>query len=174
MKKLIAILFAAAMTSTLAAAQSTATGTLTVTATVNSSITLTFVTDANGVALGSSGTNAATLAFGSVQAFGGTLATNVTRTTGASSFTVSSPVDVKVDKANAASASYKLTAQLGTADGNTWSVGGVGLSNTAANPITATGAYGTATNFPVAVTIPFSVAGGTSINNSIIYTATAN
>jgi hypothetical protein len=177
MKKLITLVFAAVMMTSFAAAQagSTANGTLSVSATVNGSITLIFNSDANGVALGAAGTNAATLAFGTVQAFGGTLTTGVVRSATANNFTVSSAVDVLVNKANSSSATYTLTAQLGTADAtNTWTVGGVTVTNAAAATVTSTGAYAANSNFPVAITIPFTTASGTSISNKINYTATSN
>ena len=45
-------------------------GTVAITATVVPSMTITFSTDASGITLGGSGTAAATIAFGNVQAFG--------------------------------------------------------------------------------------------------------
>src|SRR3984893_5339372 len=133
MKKLIlfAIVAIVMMVPSFAAAQ-TATGTLTVTATVNSSINLVFNNDAAGVPLSSgAGTNTATLNFGNVSAFGA-IAAGITRTTTATTFTVSTPVDVLVTKANSASANYTLKAQLGAADaGNTWHVGGTTVTNAA-------------------------------------------
>src|SRR5258708_35058846 len=72
MKKVMLLtIFAALMMISSAAVAQTASGTLTVTATVNGSINLVFNSDASGVALSSgAGTNAATLAFGNVSAFG--------------------------------------------------------------------------------------------------------
>jgi len=177
MKKIsIVTIFAALMMiSSVAVAQTTASGTLTVSATVNGSIQLVFNSDAAGVALSSgAGTNAATLAFGNVSAFG-TVAAGVTRTTTASNFTVSSAVDVQVSKTNPASANYTLKAQLGTADAtNTWSVGGVAVTSAAQSTLTATGTYAANSNFPVAITVPFTSASGTTISNTINYVATAN
>ncbi|HEY2392486.1 MAG TPA: hypothetical protein VGK22_15025 [Candidatus Angelobacter sp.] len=177
MKKIsIVTIFAALMMiSSAAVAQTTASGTLTVSATVNGSIQLVFNSDAAGVALSSgAGTNAATLAFGNVSAFG-TVAAGVTRTTTASNFTVSSAVDVQVSKTNSASANYTLKAQLGAADAtNTWSVGGVAVTSAAQSTLTATGAYAANSNFPVAITVPFTSASGTTIANTINYVATAN
>ncbi|HZS28637.1 MAG TPA: hypothetical protein VFB76_15525 [Candidatus Angelobacter sp.] len=176
MKKVMIItIFAALMMISSGAVAQTASGTLTVTATVNGSIQLVFNSDAAGVALSSgAGTNAATLAFGNVSAFGA-VAAGVVRTTAANSFTVSSAVDVLVSETNSASANYKLTAQLGTADAvNSWAVGGVAVTSAAAAQITATGAYGANSNFPVAITVPFTTASGTLISNTINYTATAN
>src|SRR5450432_144678 len=178
MKKLITLVFAAVMMTSFAAAQagSTATGTLSVTATVTGSISLVFNPDAGaGVPLSTgNGTFAASLAFGNVSAFG-PLAANITRTVAANNFTVSTPVDVFVSKFNSTSATYKLTAQLSTADAvNTWSVGGVAVSNAAAATVTATGAYATNNALAVAITVPFTTASGTNISNTINYTATSN
>jgi hypothetical protein len=177
MKKvsIVTIFAALMMISSAAVAQTTASGTLTVSATVNGSIQLVFNSDAAGVALSSgAGTNAATLAFGNVSAFG-TVAAGVARTTTASNFTVSSAVDVQVSKTNSASANYTLKAQLGTADAtNTWSVGGVAVTSAAQATLTATGTYAANSNFPVAITVPFTSASGTTISNTINYVATAN
>jgi hypothetical protein len=175
MKYLALLSLAALLALPSLAAADTATGTLTVTATVNSSINLVFNSDAAGVPLSSgAGTNTATLAFGNVSAYGA-VAANVTRTTTATTFTVSTPVDVLVSKANSASANYTLKAQLGSADAvNTWQVGGVTVTNASQSTITATGAY--ASNVPeaIAITVPFTTANGTSISNTINFTATAN
>jgi hypothetical protein len=149
---------------------------LTVTATVNSSINLVFNSDASGVALSSgAGTNAATLAFGNVSAFG-TLASNITRSVVAgTSFTVSTPVDVQVTTSNSSSANYTLKAQLGSADAvNSWAVNGAAVTSASAATITATGTYGSNVAEPIAITIPFTTASGTNISNTINFTATSN
>lgn len=174
-KVMIFAIFAALMMISSGAIAQTASGTLTVTATVNGSIQLVFNSDAAGVALSSgAGTNAATLAFGNVSAFGA-VAAGVVRSTAANSFTVSSAVDVLVSKTNSASANYTLKAQLGAADAvNNWTVGGVAVTSAAAATVTATGAYASNSNFPVAITVPFTTASGTLISNTINYTATAN
>lgn len=174
MKKLILIAAALMMISSLAAAQTTASGTLAVTATVNGTINLVFNSATGGVTLGSSGTNAASLSFGTVQAFGGTLATGVTRTVGTGNFTVSSPFNVNVAKANLTSANYTLKANLTTADTtNTWVVGGVTVPSGTPATITGTGTYDQDNLFTLALTIPFSST-VTSINNTINFTAQAN
>lgn len=175
MKKvtLIAIAAAVMMFSSLASAQ-TANGALTVTATVTGSINLVFNSDAAGVALTGAGSNAATLAFGNVSAFGA-LGGGITRSATASDFTVSSPFDVLVTKTNSASANYTLKAQLNAADAvNSWQVGGVAVTNAAQSTVTATGAYGSNVPFSLALTIPFASASGTSISNVVNFTATAN
>ncbi len=176
MKKVMLLtIFAALMMISSAAVAQTATGTLTVTATVNGSISLVFNSDTAGVALSSgAGTNAATLAFGNVSAFGA-VAAGITRTSTATNFTVSTPVDVLVSKANSASANYTLKAQLGTADAtNSWQVAGNAVTSAAASTITATGTYGSNAAEAIAITVPFTTASGTLISNTINFTATAN
>lgn len=174
MKKLIVIFAAALMMTSLAAAQ-TATGTLNVTATVNSSINLVFNSDASGVALTSgAGTNAASLNFGNVSAFGA-VAAGVTRTAAATNFSVSTPVDVLVSQANSASANYTLTTQLSTADAtNTWAANGVTFTSATAGTAITTGSYGSNVAVTLAITIPFTTTSGTTISNVVNFTATAN
>src|SRR5260370_38795498 len=91
-------------------------------------MTLVFNSDGAGVPLSSgAGTNAATLNFGNVSAYG-PLTANVGRSlVVGTSFTVNTPVDVVVNKANVTSANYTLTAQLGAAPAgpSTWTVGGL-------------------------------------------------
>jgi hypothetical protein len=177
MKKVVLLTIFAAlmMISSAAVAQTTANGTLTVTATVQGSIQLLFISDASGVPLSGSGTSTATLAFGNVSAFG-PLAANINRSVvPGTSFTVSTPVDVQVNKTNSASANYTLTAQLGATDAvNTWQVAGNTVTSGPAVTITGTGTYGTAASEAIAITVPNATASGTLISNSIKYLATAN
>jgi hypothetical protein len=152
----------------------TASGTVAVTATVGSSVSLTFVTDPNGIALGGAGTSAATVAFGSVQAYGGVVPTNVTKTVnGTTNWKLSTPFDVVVQVANQGSATYTLTAQLNTADAvNTWQIGATTITSASAASLTALGAYGT-TQYTLNLTVPFSEAAG-AISNTLNFVATAN
>jgi hypothetical protein len=176
-----AILFAGLFTGLclmpgLASAQGqTSSGTLTVTAQVQSSISLTFITDTNGVALTGSGTNVATLNFGNVSQFVSPPA-KVTETIATTSFTVSTPFDVSVVKSNVTSANYTLTAEVQTADAvNTWMIDTFPLTivPAAATSLTVTGVYGTNVVHTLYLTIPFS-AGATVISNSVNFVATAN
>jgi hypothetical protein len=150
-----------------------ATGTVAVTATTVVSVSLTFVTDGSGITLGSSGTSAATMAFGSVQAYGGSVPANVTKTVnGTTNWSLATPFDVVVQVANQTSANYTLTAALASADAtNTWALGATNLTTTAAT-LTSTGAYGS-TAYTFKLTIPFSAAAG-AISNTLDFTATAN
>ncbi len=176
MKKTMIVVFTLIFAFSLSAMAQTSSGTLTVTATVADSLNLVFNTDASGAALTGAGTNAATLAFGTISAYGTIATTNVTRTVnGTTDFTVSSPVDVHVTMANSnGSANYTLTAQLGTADAtNTWSVGGKTINDTAATSITATGAYNSDVAQSIALKVPFTESAG-AISNTINFVATAN
>jgi hypothetical protein len=170
----IAALFVCVLSLSNAAVATSAPGTMGVTATVASSMSLTFTTDASGVTVGGTGTSAGTLAFGAEQAFGGTVATGVTRVVnGTTNWTISTPFDVNVAVANQTSATYTLTAQLQSADAtNTWKLGATTITSASAATLTAAGAYGL-TVYILNLTIPFSASAGT-ITNTLNFVATAN
>jgi hypothetical protein len=185
MKKITLVIAAAVALSlagsTAKAAPITASGTLAVTATVTSQIYMIFNTDGSGVALTGAGSNAATLPFGSVSAFT-TPPANVTQTLQATTFTISTPVDVNVRISNpaAASATCTLKAQLASADAtNNWTVGGVAVTNASAVTVNGTLAYQTGNvttggvTEAVAIAIPYTEA-ATTISNTINFTATSN
>jgi hypothetical protein len=176
MRRALWILSLTIFTTTLGgvASATTASGTVGVTATVVSSMSLTFVTDASGITLGGSGTSAATIAFGSVQAYGGSVPTGVTRTVnGTTNWKLATPFDVVVAIANQTSANYTLTAQLSSSDAvNTWQLGSTTVTSASAATLTATGTYGT-TVYTLNLTIPFTEAAG-AISNTINFVATAN
>ena len=171
------LLTMALLTLTLTIGVSTASatdGTVAVTATTVASVSLVFETDEVGIALGGNDTGTATIAFGTVQAFGGTLAGGVTRTVnGITDWSLSTPFDVVVQVANDTdSDNYTLTAALQTADlVNTWQLGAIGLT-TAPVALTTVGAFGI-TPYTFKLTIPFSEAAG-SISNTMNFVATAN
>jgi len=174
-KALIIAAFAALMVASAndARAQATSTGTLTVTATVESSIGLTFETDASGVSLTGAGTSAATLAYGTVSAYGTIAAANVTRSVAASDFSVSSPFGLKVIKANSSSANYTLQAALGSADAtNTWTINATALT-TSNQTLGSTYGYGSAVSHTMKLTVPFSAAAG-ALSKNVNFTATSN
>ena len=149
----------------------TGSGTLGVTATVQGSISLTFVTDASGLAVTGTTTSTASLPFGNVSMYSGTVPTNVTKTIHATSFDLSTPFDVRVDLANSASTTYTLTATLAAADSiNTWSLGAIDISAAAPHALTAAGVFGTAVPYTLKLTVPASATAG-SISNSINFTA---
>jgi hypothetical protein len=134
-------------------------------------VIMTIVTDPSGIALTGSGTPAAVMAIGTVQAFGGTVPSGVTRIAGMNSWTLATPIDLDVTQVGT-STSYNLTAQLTLSDAqNTWKLNSVTLS-TAASTIAAAHAYGTAA-YNFSLTIPFSAAAG-SISNTVDFIVTAN
>lgn len=178
MKKIItfaALLAAFTMLAGRASAQVTSSGTLTVSATVTSSISMVLDSDSSGVALTGSGTNAATLAFGSVSAFN----TEPTNVTGSydntnSQFTVTTPFDVYVTQANGTSSNYTFAAALHTSDStNTWKIGGTTLTTTSQS-ISTTDSYGANVSHVLSLTIPYATANSTAISEQIDLMATAN
>lgn len=150
----------------------TSSGTLTVTGTVESSISLT-VESAGGTTSGT-GTAAATSALGSISKYGAA-PTGFTLARGASDWTLSSTVGVKVDKANLTSTDYTLTAQLGSApaSGVTWKLNGSTLSDSAATTLTSTGTYASTGSYSWDIVVADSAAAA-AIDNSINFTATSN
>ena len=167
---LASVLSAFALTG-IASAQ-TGSGTLGVTADVAGSISLTFISDAAGVALTGSGTSAAVVPFGTVSMYGGSVLGGVNRTVnGTTSFTLSTPFDVRVDLANSASTTYTLTATLATADAtNIWLIGAIDMSAGAPHALTAAGVFATPVAYTLHLTVPASETVGT-ITNSIGFTA---
>jgi hypothetical protein len=178
MKKATLVILALAMLLPMAAmAQATSSGTLTVSATIQNSMYLTLESVAGGIVLGSGGTPAATMAFGTVAAYGGpSLPAGVTKALVASpaGFKLSTSFGVKVAQYNAATTNgYSLTAALQTSDSNTWAVDGKALTTTA-QAITA-GAqsdYNNAAPHSFDLTIPATENAG-SISNTITLVATA-
>jgi hypothetical protein len=135
-------------------------------------VTLAFVSDPSGITLAGSGTSSVSMNLGTVQAFGGTVPSGVTKTVAGNRWTLSTTLDVQVTQIGILSSSYTLTARLQAADlQNTWALRAVTLSTTSAT-ITTTGTYGTTAN-SFSLTVPFSALAG-SINNTINVTATAN
>ncbi len=139
-------------------------------------LTLAFVSDPSGIALAGSGSSAASVSFGSVQAFGGVVPSGVTKSRAGSTWTLSTPIDFTVQKGgldvlDVLSTHYMMTAQLLAADAqNTWKLNSVTLSTTAATIAPST-VYGTVA-YTFTLTIPFSAAAGT-ISNTISVTVTA-
>ena len=154
------------------ASASTSSGTLTVTGTVESSISLT-IESAGGTTSGT-GTDAATSALGSISKFG-SAPTGFTLARGASDWTLSSTVGVKVEKSNLTSTDYTLTAQLGSApsSGITWKLNGSTLSDSAATTLTSTGTYASTGSYSWDIVVADSAAAA-AIDNAINFTATSN
>jgi predicted secreted protein len=172
MNKILAIAAVALLAAAGGAGAATSSGTLTVTGTVESSISLT-IESAGGTTSGT-GTDAATSALGSISKFG-SAPTGFTLARGASDWTLSSTVGVKVDKANLTSTDYTLTAQLGSApaSGLTWKLNGSTLSDSAATTLTSTGTYGSTGSYSWDLVVADSAAAA-AIDNAISFTATSN
>ena len=170
--RIMALAFAIALGIGSVAQAATSSGTLTVTGTVESSISLT-IESAGGTTSGT-GTNAATTALGNVAKYTDA-PTGFTLARGASNWTMSSVVGVKVDKANLTSTDYTLTAQLGSApaSGVTWKLNGSTLSDSAAATLTSTGTYGATGSYSWDIVIADS-ASAAAIDNAINFTATSN
>jgi hypothetical protein len=147
------------------------------------SLSISVQSDASGLALGGSGSSAATMSFGSMQAFGGSVPSGVTKAVGTSNWTISTPFDVKVGCTNLltllpctiiTSPTYNLTAQLQSSDTtNTWKIASLTLSSTTPVTLTSGGTYSVVTAFTFALTIPFTEASGT-ISNTVNFVAVAN
>ena len=172
MKKILVIATVALLAAATGASAATSSGTLTVTGTVESSISLT-IESAGGTTSGT-GTDAATSALGSISKYA-SAPTGFTLARGASDWTLSSTVGVKVDKANLTSTDYTLTAQLGSApaSGVTWKLNGSTLSDSAATTLTSTGTYGSTGSYSWDIVVADSAAAA-AIDNAISFTATSN
>ena len=171
MKKIIVAAAITLLTASVASA-ATSSGTLTVTGTVESSINLT-IESAGGTTSGT-GTAAATSALGNISKYSAA-PTGFTLARGASDWTISSTVGVKVDKANLTSTDYTLEAQLGSApaSGIVWKLNGSTLSDSAAATLTSTGTYASTGSYSWDVVVADSAAAA-AIDNAINFTATSN
>jgi len=171
MKKFL-VVAAITLVSASVASAATSSGTLTVTGTVESSINLT-IESAGGTTSGT-GTAAATSALGSISKYSAA-PTGFTLARGASDWTLSSTIGVKVDKANLTSTDYTLDAQLGSApaSGVVWKLNGSTLSDSSATTLTSTGTYGSTGSYSWDVVVADSAAAA-AIDNAISFTATSN
>ena len=172
MKKLnLAVAALTIMAATIASAD-TSNGTLTVTGTVASSINLT-IESAGGTTSGT-GTAAATSDLGSIAKYS-SAPTGFTLARGASDWTLSSTVGVKVDKANLTSTDYTLTAQLGSApaSGIVWKLNGSTLSDSAATTLTSTGTYASTGSYSWDIVFADS-ASAAAFDNTINFYAISN
>ena len=147
----------------------TGSGTLTVTGTVVGSITVTI--ESAGGTFTQGGTAAALTSLGSISKFG-VIPTGFTRATAATTWTLSSAIGVKVEKANSISTAYTLNAQLGSvpATGVIWTVNAVALT-TGIQALTAAGVYGATPAYTWSIQIPDSLATASAVDNVIQFGA---
>jgi hypothetical protein len=136
-------------------------------------ISLSFESVAGSVPLAGSGTTSATLNFGSVSAFE-PLNPGVTRTAGASSYTISTRFGVRGTHllGGILSPNYTVRARLLSAQPLTWRVDGVTMSTTAAT-IATSQPYGPIVPHTLAFVVPFSQPAG-AVTTVLEVTAIAN
>lgn len=135
-------------------------------------ITMSFESVAGSVPLTGAGTNTATLSFGKVSAFE-PLNAGVSRTVGASSYTISTRFGVRTTHLiGLLSPSYTLQARLQSAQALTWKVDGVTMS-TAPATIATSQPYGPVVPHTLAFVVPFSQPAG-AITTVFEVTAIAN
>jgi hypothetical protein len=159
----------------------TATGTLAVTATVENSFSLTFATDSgSGVTLSGSGTNAATVPFGTVydgMSSTSTITVNTSPSGGfcTSCFSVATNVNLSVSAADAASTSYTLQAELASSDSYYWQVNSTTINHSTETAITLSpaGSFTSPSTLSIALGIPTTMP-ASQPNNTIDFLATAN
>src|SRR5579863_4827892 len=164
------LMLALLMASASLLAQTTATGTINATLINKSGITLVFDSDPGGVALGNTGSSAASLNFGTVSAFG-PLSAGVTRPTVlAGSYTVKTLFDVQVVQGGLTTPSYTLSAQLAAAapTGFTYAVDAVTLT-TASQNIQTNGTYNTDVQHSLNLTVSTAApgAGGPAVGTPL-------
>ena len=161
--------------------QLTASGTINATLINRSGIALVFDSDPSGVSLGGTGSSAASLNFGTVEAYG-TLSSGVTRTNvGTNSFTVRTYFDVQVIEGGLNSNSYTLSAWLAAAapTGLGYVVDGVTLT-TAAQNIQTNGTYNTNVQHSLSLVVSTAAPGaggptvGSPLTTTLDFTATSN
>jgi hypothetical protein len=174
---LTATLSALAFTGLLSASGVSGTGTLGVTANIQGSILVTFTTGSGGLTVTGTGTSAGSWAFGTVQMYGGSIASGLTRSlnNGIISYDLSTPVNIEVDTANTGSLTYLLAAWLTTADSfHAWTFNSVVLTSSP-QTVDLTGTYGQANSYPFVLTVPAASSGASNtVSNTINFTATVN
>jgi hypothetical protein len=135
-------------------------------------ISMSFESVAGSVPLTGAGTNTATLNFGKVSAFE-PLNTGVTRTAGASSYTVSTRFGVRATHLlGLLSPNYTLQARLQSAHVLTWQVDGVTMS-TAPATLATSQPYGATIPHTLSFVVPFSQPAGV-VTTVLEVTAIAN
>jgi len=150
-----------------------ATGSMAVTGTIESSLSLTI--ESAGGTTSATGTSSASSALGNIAKYGVSAPTGFTLARGASNWTLSSTVGVKVEKSNLTSTDYTLTARLGSApaSGVTWKLNGSTLNDSADTTLTSTGTYGSTGSYSWDIVVADSAAAA-AIDNTINFTATSN
>jgi hypothetical protein len=134
-------------------------------------ITLSFVSVPGSVPVAGDGTTTAMLDFGRVSAFE-PLNSGVSRTVGASSYTISTTFGIRTRRQASSSSNYTLQARLQTGHVLTWRVDGVTMSTSPAT-IATLQPYGRSVSHTLAFVVPFSQPAG-AIATTFEVTAIAN
>jgi hypothetical protein len=138
---------------------------------MHATLALTFQNVAGGITITGAGTGAATLPMGTVSKYG-SVAAGITRAVGASNYTLSTPMGVRVTKTSEASTSYTLRSKLGSSSVLVWRVAGITLTTSFAN-VAAAQAYATTYSYTLDIVIPDSQATGTT-SREVDFIAVAN
>ncbi len=138
-----------------------------------SAISISFTSIPGSVPVAGAGTKSAAMNFGNVSAFR-PVGSGMTRTVGASSYTVSANFGVRATKTllGLTSPNYTLRARLQSAQTLTWRVNGTTMTTTDATVGTSQ-PYGTAVPHSLSFVVPFSRAAG-SFTTVLEITAIAN
>ncbi len=158
----------------------TSSASLTVTATVTSSIQLLLDSNAGGVTLTGSGTNAATLPFGTISQYGSapsgvTISSTPASTLCTTCWSAATPVTVVVNQSDGSSPNFTLAASVASYGGSEKiALGTSSALTTTPATILPTASYGSGGN-TVSVILGVQNTGGTSVTGDVIsLTATAN
>lgn len=145
---------------------------VTVPAVLPASIDLTFLTVGTGRTITGSGTGTGSLDFGTVSLYG-PLPTNVTRSTTATNYTLTTNVGVRVTKSGESSTTYTFRARIVTASSFTWRVNNTNMT-TAFTTVYATQNYNTTYTIPLRIIILIATDTGLDISQQLEYLAIAN
>jgi hypothetical protein len=138
------------------------------------SLFLAFSTNPLGISLNGSGTPLSTIALGTMQAYGGTVPSGITRTVnGTTNWTLTTPINVTVTGLNIFVPTFTMTASITPDAVNTWRVNGFNVSSGSTTTLSSTATYNTLTSYSISLTIPFSKTPGL-ISNTISFTAIGN
>jgi hypothetical protein len=132
------------------------------------SLRLIFRSDPTGITLLGNGTGNASVGFGLVQAYGGAVPAGVTKMVSGTSWSLSTPIDVRVNKSGCPTcSSYTMTAQLQASDfTHTWQLGTAILTNAFPATVTTAGVFDSRTAYTFTLTIPFTAPAG-ALNNTL-------
>lgn len=138
------------------------------------SLLMTFTSDPSGITLGGLGLGSATVSFGNVRAFGGSVPTGVTKTRVGNAFVLSTPIDVQVTGVSIITPSYTLAVKEAVADPlDIFKWGSSTLNSAGFTTLTSTATYLTFVPWTFSITVPFSNSPG-AMSNTLNFLATGN